>query len=382
MGLLMAETATDLEPFLDKLDLSSAEKKVYAFLLRGKSSKASEISRALGISTTNVYPIVNQLVEKGLVEASVARPITFVAVPLERAYSQFILKYQKEMNDKLSDLRKARGQLEDVLKTQEVQSGLFEKDKFQIIKGFNNSASRMLSALSKAEREVQLAMRRERTLELDRIGFFDVLKNIQDKRGFQARLLLDRDLRKFIRNLGKNVHVKWVKTEAIANEVLIADDEAFYSLRDDRDLQDILFFWTNFAKFRLMCSRVFQDLWKPRITDSEGMSASDLAVESGLVNLLEACGLHISKGDKIVGVSGAEYIINFALKMPETEKPIVLDIISSKTADDNSLIRLSIKAFDIQSRVSRSVLLVLGKLDTTVKMVLDEGSLKIVDVAV
>jgi len=379
----MGEARIGLDPFLDKLELSSAEKKVYAFLLRGRNSKASDISRALGISTTNIYPVVNQLVEKGLVEVSITRPATFIAIPLERAYSQLILKCQKEMDDKLSVLKKAREQLEDVLKAQEAQDTSFEKDKFQIIKGFNNSVSRILSTLSREGREVQLAMRREKTLLLEKTGFFDALKDVQAKKGFQARLLLDRNLKNLVGNLGKNVHVEWVKTEAIAHEVLIVDDEVFYSLKDSRDQEDILFLWTNFTKFRLMCGRVFQDLWESRVAGSEGTSASTLTANTKiwLASLFEACGLTIRRDEKLVGESGVEYTVDFALS-PAEKKPIVLDVLPSKAANDSSLINLSIKTFDLRNKVSQSVLLVQGELDTAIKEILDEGNLKIVEVVI
>ena len=379
----MGEARIDLDPFLDKLELSSAEKKVYAFLLRGRNSKASDISRALGISTTNIYPVVNQLVEKGLVEVSITRPATFIAIPLERAYSQLILKCQKEMDDKLSVLKKAREQLEDVLKAQEAQDTSFEKDKFQIIKGFNNSVSRILSTLSREGREVQLAMRREKTLLLEKTGFFDALKDVQAKKGFQARLLLDRNLKNLVGNLGKNVHVEWVKTEAIAHEVLIVDDEVFYSLKDSRDQEDILFLWTNFTKFRLMCGRVFQDLWESRVAGSEGTSASTLTANTKiwLASLFEACGLTIRRDEKLVGESGVEYTVDFAFS-PAEKKPIVLDVLPSKAANDSSLINLSIKTFDLRNKVSQSVLLVQGELDTAIKEILDEGNLKIVEVVI
>ena len=377
----MTEARIDLDPFLEKLDLSSAEKKIYAFLLRGRSSKASDISRALDISATNVYPVVNQLVEKGLVEASIARPTTFVAIPLERAYSQLILKYQREMDDKLSDLRKAREQLEEVLKAQEAKGTSFEKDKFQIIKGFNNSASRMLSALDKAEREVQLSMRRDKTLQLEKTGFFDALKDIQAKKGFQARLLLDRNLKNFIGNLGKNVQADWVKAEAIAHEILIVDDEVFYSLKDDRDPQDMLFLWTNFTKFRLMCSRILQNLWESRTTGSEETSPLDstTTMKTWLASLFEACGLKVRRDEKIVGASGAEYTVDLALWLSE-KKPVVLEVLPSKAANDSSLLNLSVKTFDVRSKVSQSVILVLGELDTATKEILDEGSLKVIEV--
>jgi len=379
----MGEARIDLDPFLDKLELSSAEKKVYAFLLRGRNSKASDISRALDISTTNIYPVVNQLVEKGLVEISITRPATFIAIPLDRAYSQLILNYQKEMDDKLSALKKAKEQLEDVLKTQEAQDTSFEKDKFQIIKGFNNSASRMLSTLSRVEREVQLAMRMEKTLLLEKTGFFDALKDVQAKKGFQARLFLDRNLKNLIGNLGKNVQAKWVKTEAIAHEVLIVDDEVFYSLKDSRDPEDILFLWTNFTKFRLMCGRVFQDLWESRVSGSEGTSAFALTATTKiwLASLFEACGLPLRTDEKLVGASGVEYTVDLAL-WPAEKKPIVLDVLPSKAANDSSLISLSIKTFDIRSKVSQSILLVLGELETAIKEILDEGSLKVVEVVI
>lgn len=57
-----------LEEFLIQLGLSDKEAKIYLFLLTVDESNAAEISKKTRINRTTIYPVVDSLIEKGLVQ--------------------------------------------------------------------------------------------------------------------------------------------------------------------------------------------------------------------------------------------------------------------------------------------------------------------------
>lgn len=57
-----------LEEFLIQLGLSDKEAKIYLFLLTVDESNTAEISKKTRINRTTIYPVVDSLIEKGLVQ--------------------------------------------------------------------------------------------------------------------------------------------------------------------------------------------------------------------------------------------------------------------------------------------------------------------------
>ena len=89
-------TSIELNRILEKLNLSPNERRIYELLLRRRECQASDIAKDLRISPTNIYAIINKLVEKGLVLVTVERPTRFHPVSLGEFYDQLIIQYQKK----------------------------------------------------------------------------------------------------------------------------------------------------------------------------------------------------------------------------------------------------------------------------------------------
>jgi sugar-specific transcriptional regulator TrmB len=58
----------ELETFLITIGISEKEAKIYIHLLSFDSANISEISKKTGINRTTIYPLIDSLLEKGLVE--------------------------------------------------------------------------------------------------------------------------------------------------------------------------------------------------------------------------------------------------------------------------------------------------------------------------
>ncbi len=92
----------NLEKFLVEVGLSDKEAKVYMFLLTVDEPNVAEISKKTKINRTTIYPVIDSLTEKGLVEEITKNEKTYIhALPPERIES-----YIEEQKIKLSEQSK------------------------------------------------------------------------------------------------------------------------------------------------------------------------------------------------------------------------------------------------------------------------------------
>lgn len=100
---------------LERLGLSAVEAQAYLALLRnGGTLGASNVATAVGFTRTNAYPVLNSLIDKGLVEANAGYGSRFSVVPPERAFRCLIARKRDELSQSkriAADLVKQFGSL-------------------------------------------------------------------------------------------------------------------------------------------------------------------------------------------------------------------------------------------------------------------------------
>ena len=115
---------------LTELGLSTTQAKIYLALVKTKSQTAQAISVLSMVSRPDVYRVLNQLQEVGLVEKIIAKPEEFRAIPIEEGVSLLLqrritktrdlqnrsLKLVQSVNQKLesSDVTEEQGRREFV----------------------------------------------------------------------------------------------------------------------------------------------------------------------------------------------------------------------------------------------------------------------------
>lgn len=77
---------------LSEFGLSNLQAKVYLSLAKSRSLKASEISLLSRVARPDVYRVLMQLEEAGLVEAIISQPLEYRAVPIEKCVSALMQK--------------------------------------------------------------------------------------------------------------------------------------------------------------------------------------------------------------------------------------------------------------------------------------------------
>jgi sugar-specific transcriptional regulator TrmB len=87
---------------LESLGLSTGEAQVYLSLLRsGGTLGASALAAATGVPRTGVYPLLNSLVHKGIVEAEAGYGSRFTAIRPTRALPSLLARERDEHREKL-----------------------------------------------------------------------------------------------------------------------------------------------------------------------------------------------------------------------------------------------------------------------------------------
>src|SRR5712692_3401263 len=109
----------DIRTELEQLGLAPAEARVYLALARNGSLGASAIANATGLARTGIYPTLNALVNKGLVDAGQGYGSRFSAVPAEQALPSLMVsdkeallqreRLTKDVIERISSLEEPAG---------------------------------------------------------------------------------------------------------------------------------------------------------------------------------------------------------------------------------------------------------------------------------
>jgi sugar-specific transcriptional regulator TrmB len=90
---------------LTRLGLTAAQAKVYLTLLECKEGTGKLISTHSKVARQEVYRVLTELHEKGLVEKEIAVPTEFVPVPIEACISILIKSKKKEISENRKEAR-------------------------------------------------------------------------------------------------------------------------------------------------------------------------------------------------------------------------------------------------------------------------------------
>ena len=103
---------------LESFGLSTGEAQIYLALLRsGGTLGASALAATTGIPRTGVYPLLNALIQKGIVEAEAGYGSRFTAVRPTQALPSLIARERDEQREKLLQRERLAGDLVEQLES-------------------------------------------------------------------------------------------------------------------------------------------------------------------------------------------------------------------------------------------------------------------------
>jgi len=82
-----------------ELGLTDLEAKVYLALIQLGESKAAEICKLSKVTRTDIYRVLSELAERGLVEKTITKPLIFIATPLRTGIRLLLERRDKKTAD-------------------------------------------------------------------------------------------------------------------------------------------------------------------------------------------------------------------------------------------------------------------------------------------
>lgn len=169
-------------------------------------AKASEIGKRLGLSRMDAYNSLKKLQEKGLVKATLDKPIRFFGMTINEVFKQIIRT--KEM-----DLRRMNENLDSL-----TSSGHFaivskqpnhDEDSFSVLKDRHTIHATIESIVAEAEDKIWLLLGKWGILHMLRSGCMDSVKEALN-RNVEVKLVvcLDEKTVRFYDNLDKRIEIR------------------------------------------------------------------------------------------------------------------------------------------------------------------------------
>ncbi len=241
--------------------LTQNETRVYIYLLRAGSKKASEISKSTGIHRTETYHLLMGLQDKGLVSGTFTYPLLFMATPLPKAL------------DLLVSIEKDRVHLIESRKHETVRifgslSGIEEQDqsleRFIPLSGLMKNYSTAVRLLKNTESSAYVIGGDLTIGGLYRYGFFEALENA--KTGLDCRIVGNFTERshQILEELGGRFKVRSLKAKSrvLPGFVLVDSSELLFFANGDevygRNMRGV---YTNLACLASSMRLLFGFLW-------------------------------------------------------------------------------------------------------------------------
>ena len=151
------------------IGVTEQEAKVYLYLVKKGSTKASKISQALKISRVQLYRILKNLERKGMVESSFEYPTLFDAIPIGKVLD-FLVNAKKE---EARNLEASKKELMSQLDLYQPDSCETSSNKFMVLEGISYIHSKIAQMIQGAKKTLLVVSSGTGVIEAYRSGLLD-----------------------------------------------------------------------------------------------------------------------------------------------------------------------------------------------------------------
>ena len=214
-----------------EIGLSPGEIKVYFALLEISSAKTGEISKKSGIHTSKVYPILDKLIQKGLVSYIIENNVRHYRASNPNQFVNFIRQKKRQLNDQEQELKKI---IPEILLKQKSSKQKQSAEVYEGIKGVNALFEIMLEEWQKEEEYFVFAPGEEYKVE---------------------------EMNKFF----KKHHLKRIEKE-ITVKVLVLEEQKDYYKKTYRGVKNMAIRYTKLslpAGINIVHNKVVTLIWEP-----------------------------------------------------------------------------------------------------------------------
>jgi sugar-specific transcriptional regulator TrmB len=171
-----------MENFYDllKIVLTEGEAKVYLALSKLGSSTVGPVVKESGVAYSNIYEILNRLIEKGIVSFIIKSKTKYFQACSPSNLLDYLDKKEKKMHEEKENLKRILPELEKLQESREVQ----EAEVFIGTKGLRTAYEKMYKGLEKNEEIVFLYMSEKDYDEQANLFYnsvMDITKNIKNR---------------------------------------------------------------------------------------------------------------------------------------------------------------------------------------------------------
>lgn len=279
----------ELVDHMEACGLPTKEATIYLDLLVHGSAKASEVGKRTQLSRMDAYNHLKELESRGLVEATMERPMRFIPLDLEEGIDLLV----KQKEHEIERIREHGGLLEDNVEPREADPGRYDVT-FKVHQDRQQILLQMSEFLEEAEETVQIVFTRDGLVNLLTRMRDDLFKAALD-RGVEVRIIteLDEDNLEYA---GPIVDWTEVRHSAYANHDMIIRDGSeilVYMAMQERWKSkggEDTALWTNSTEFIRSQDAFFDRLW----LDSTGFEDRVTEIRTG--RIIEPLKLNVGRG--------------------------------------------------------------------------------------
>ena len=257
------QAISDIVAELQEYGLTRNEARVLVFLAKTGPSKASEVARAVLINRTETYRTIRNLQRRGLVEATLERPVRLQSVPFEKCLSILI----EERRARLRILEQRGEALRRQFDVVRVEPVTHEVERFQVVEGRLRIEQRLHGMCSQAQKSVMTVLSPSEMVRADTAGLFDMLGHAV-KGGLRVRVITSivQPNLEIAEKLRQHVEIRHLdlKAKPIPRVSIIDDNEALFEIStadESPRMEEEVALWINSRAFVRNLQAYFDEMW-------------------------------------------------------------------------------------------------------------------------
>lgn len=260
---VQVQAINDIVAELQEYGLTRNEARVLVFLAKTGPSKASEVARAVEINRTETYRTIRNLQRRGLVEATLERPVRFQSVPFDRCLQ--ILVDERKARLRILEERgeNLRQQFQDI----HVEPVAHEVERFQVVEGRIRIEQRLQSMYAQARKSVLTVLSPSEVVRAETSGLLDMLTQ-GVKKGLRVRVIssINQSNLEIVAKAREFIEVRHLdlKAKPIPRVSIIDDSEALFEITTADETQrssEEVALWINSRAFVRNLQAYFDEMW-------------------------------------------------------------------------------------------------------------------------
>jgi sugar-specific transcriptional regulator TrmB len=257
------QAMNDIVAELQEYGLARNEARVLVLLAKTGASKASEVARSVQINRTETYRTIRNLQRRGLVEATLERPVRFQSVPFDKCLQILV----DERKARLRILEERGEDLRQQFESIRVEPVAREVERFQVVEGRIRIEQRLQSMYAKARKSVLTVLSSSEVVRAETSGLLDILSQ-SVKAGVRVRVIsaINESNLEIVTRTFQSVELRHLdlKAKPIPRVSIIDDSEALFEITPADETQrssEEVALWINSRAFVRNLQAYFDEMW-------------------------------------------------------------------------------------------------------------------------